>query len=47
MTDNWGFVATAYVLTAMVLGGYWWRLVRKERALSPEGASTAPRGQLS
>jgi hypothetical protein len=34
MPDNWGFVATAYVLAAVVLGGYWRRLVRRERELS-------------
>jgi hypothetical protein len=33
MPDNWGFVAAAYGLTALGLGLYWRRLVRKERAL--------------
>ena len=34
MPDNWGFVAAAYVLTAVVLGLYWRRLERKERELT-------------
>ena len=33
MTDNWGFVAAAYLLAAAVLGSYWRRLVRREHAL--------------
>ena len=33
MPDNWGFVAAAYVITAVVLGVYWARLVRREKAL--------------
>ena len=33
MPDNWGFVAAAYLLAAVVLGGYWRRLARIERAL--------------
>ncbi len=33
MPDNWGFVAAAYLLAAVVLGGYWRRLGRIERAL--------------
>ncbi|TMQ15375.1 MAG: hypothetical protein E6K82_25450 [Candidatus Rokuibacteriota bacterium] len=31
MTDHWGFVVAAYALAVVVLGGYWRRLVRKER----------------
>jgi hypothetical protein len=34
MPDNWSFVAAAYGLTALVLGIYWRRLVRKERELN-------------
>jgi hypothetical protein len=34
MPDNWGFVAAAYTLAAVILGGYWRMLVRKERALT-------------
>ncbi len=34
MPDNWGFVAAAYVLAALILGGYWRRLVRRERELA-------------
>lgn len=33
MPDNWGFVVAAYGLTALVLGLYWRRLVRRERDL--------------
>jgi hypothetical protein len=35
MADHWNFVAAAYGLAVLVLGGYWRRLVRKER----EGAA--------
>jgi hypothetical protein len=31
MPDNWGFVAAAYGLTAVVLALYWRHLVRKEK----------------
>jgi hypothetical protein len=31
MADNWPFVAAAYGLATLVLGGYWRRLVRRER----------------
>jgi hypothetical protein len=31
MADHWNFVAAAYGLAVLVLGGYWRRLVRKER----------------
>jgi len=31
MADHWNFVAAAYGLAVVVLGGYWRRLVRKER----------------
>jgi len=31
MPDHWGFVGAAYGLAAIVLGGYWRRLVRLER----------------
>jgi len=34
MPDNWGFVAAAYGLAAVVLAGYWRRLVRRERELT-------------
>jgi hypothetical protein len=33
MPDNWGFVIAAYGLTALVLGLYWRRLVRREKTL--------------
>jgi hypothetical protein len=33
MTDHWGFVVAAYSLAVVVLGGYWRRLVRKEKEL--------------
>jgi hypothetical protein len=31
MPDNWGFVLAAYALAALVLFGYWRRLIRLER----------------
>ena len=34
MPDNWGFVIAAYGLAAVVLGGYWRRLVRREREIA-------------
>ncbi len=42
MPDNWGFVAAAYGLATLVLGGYWRYLRRREREITSEGASTAP-----
>jgi hypothetical protein len=36
MRDNWSFVVAAYGLAAVVLGGYWRQLVRRERRLSAE-----------
>jgi heme exporter protein D len=37
MPDNWGYVAAAYALTAVMLAGYWRHLVRRATEL------TAPR----
>jgi hypothetical protein len=34
MPDNWPFVFAAYGLAALVLGGYWRRLHRRERELA-------------
>jgi len=34
MPDHWSFVAAAYGLTALVLGIYWRRLVRKEKEVN-------------
>jgi hypothetical protein len=33
MPDNWTFVAAAYGLAAVVFGGYWRWLARKEREI--------------
>ena len=33
MSDHWNFFAVAYSLAVFVLGGYWRRLLRKEREL--------------
>jgi hypothetical protein len=33
MPANWGFVLAAYGLAAVVLVGYWRRLIRREREL--------------
>jgi hypothetical protein len=38
MPDNWTFVVAAYVLAAIVLGGYWRRLVKLERDLEELGS---------
>jgi hypothetical protein len=45
MPDNWGFVAAAYGLAAVVFGGYWRRLVQKERELSALRADRANRSR--
>jgi len=34
MPDNWGFVLAAYALAALVLFGYWRRLIRLEKQMS-------------
>jgi len=34
MAGNWGFVAAAYGLSAIVLLGYWRRLARRERDIA-------------
>ena len=34
MADNWGYVAVAYAVAVVVLGGYWRRLIRRERELA-------------
>ena len=43
MPDNWGFVAAAYGLAAVVFGGYWRWLVQKERELAALRADRANR----
>ncbi len=43
MPDNWGFVAAAYGLAAVVFGGYWRWLRRKERELAALRADRAIR----
>jgi hypothetical protein len=47
-TDHWGFVAAAYAVAVLALGGYWRRLVHLERALKaptlrPTGRRSAAR----
>jgi hypothetical protein len=34
MPDNWGYVAAAYTLAAVVFGGYWRWLNRQEHELA-------------
>ena len=34
MPDSWSFVLAPYGLAALVLGGYWRRLLRRERELA-------------
>ena len=36
MPDNWGYVFAAYGIAAVVLVGYWRRLVRRLGALEAE-----------
>ncbi len=37
MPNHWDFVIAAYGLALVVLGGYWRRLVRRERELAALG----------
>jgi hypothetical protein len=34
MPDNWGFVFAAYAIAALVVGGYWRHLLRREGTLT-------------
>jgi hypothetical protein len=43
--DNWGFVAAAYGLTAIVLLIYWRRLAKQERELEALNRSNAERSR--
>ena len=47
MPDNWGFVAAAYALTAVVLGLYWRHLVRKEKELQGSGRTAGSAGNVA
>lgn len=42
MPDNWGFVAAAYGLAALLLGGHWRWLCRRERELDRLATSSRP-----
>ena len=43
--DHWGFVAAAYGVAILALGGYWRRLVHLERSLrTPVLRATRRRG---
>lgn len=42
MPDNWGFVAAAYAVAIVVLGGYWRMLNAKERELLRASRSHRP-----
>ena len=37
MPDNWAFVLAAYGLAAVVFGGYWRHLVRRQREVTALG----------
>ncbi|HYE92181.1 MAG TPA: hypothetical protein VEA38_14225 [Terriglobales bacterium] len=41
--DHWGFVAAAYVVAALALGGYWRRLVHLEKTLKTPTLRSARR----
>ena len=45
MPDNWGFVLAAYGVAALVLGGYWRSLQKREResAQRPAPRRASPR----
>jgi hypothetical protein len=43
MPDNWGYVAAAYALAALMLGAYWRHLIRRAAALARP--RPAPRSQ--
>jgi hypothetical protein len=43
MPDNWSFVFAAYALAAVVLGGYWRNLIKRERAATPRTRRPSPR----
>ena len=44
-SDHWGFVAAAYAVAVIVLGGYWRRLVLLEKSLkTPALRGTQRRG---
>ena len=45
MPDNWQFVAGAYGLAVLVLGGYWRRLVRLERKAKSAGTRLRKRAR--
>jgi hypothetical protein len=45
MADHWEFVGAAYGLAILVLGGYWRRLVRKQRELAIAGDSRDQRSR--
>jgi len=47
MADHWNFVAAAYGLAILVLGGYWRRLVRKERELMIAGDQRSRQRSIS
>ena len=41
MPDHWNFVLAAYALAAVVLGGYWRNLIKRERAATPRTRTSA------
>jgi hypothetical protein len=41
MADNWGYVAAAYAVGVVALGGYWRKLIKRERELGALSASRA------
>ncbi len=43
MPDNWGYVAAAYVVSALMLGAYWRHLVRRASELARPRTTRRPR----
>jgi hypothetical protein len=43
MPDNWTYVAAAYLVSALAVGGYWQRLRQRRRAASTRPARRALR----
>jgi hypothetical protein len=45
MPDNWGYVAAAYLVAALMLGAYWRHLIRRASELARPRTTRRPRGE--